>query len=98
MKNEEIKRKICEDGKKYSSKRGKLANDPIIVVKENGNKYRILDGNGRAFYNLSKENCDINKEIHAYIGECNGIRNICVPFGIPHFIEVYISLLVRRFR
>ncbi|WP_016730001.1 hypothetical protein [Saccharolobus islandicus] len=98
MKNEEIKRKICEEGKKYGNRRGKLADDPIIVVKENGNKYRILDGNGRVFYKLSKENCDIDKEINAYIGECNEIRNICVPFGIPHFIEGYIGLLARKFR
>ena len=86
VKNGEIKRKLCEDGKNYGNRRGKLADDPIIVVQEGG-KYRILDGNGRAFYKLSKENCDINKEINAYIGECNGIRNICIPFGIPHFIE-----------
>ncbi|BDB99587.1 hypothetical protein [Saccharolobus caldissimus] len=43
MKNEEIKRKICENGKNYSNIRGKLADDAIIVVKEEGNKYRILD-------------------------------------------------------
>jgi len=88
VKNEEIKRKLCEDGKNYGNRRGKLAEDPIIVVQE-GSKYRILDGNGRTFYKLSKENCDLNKEINAYIGECNGIRNICIPFGIPHFIEGY---------
>jgi len=87
VKNEEIKRKICEDGKNYGNRRDKLADDPIIVVKVEGNKYRILDGNGRVFYNISKENCDINKEIKAHIGECNGIRNICFPFGICHFIE-----------
>ncbi|WP_016732612.1 hypothetical protein [Saccharolobus islandicus] len=55
MKNEEIKRKICKDGKNYGNRKGKLADDPIIVIKEEGNKYRILDGNGRAFYKLSKE-------------------------------------------
>lgn len=96
MKKEEIKRKICdEEGKNYGDERGKLADDQIIVVKEEGNKYRILDGNGRVFYRLSKENCDINKEIKAYIGECNGIHNICVPFGILHFIEGYLGLLIR---
>lgn len=89
MKKEEIKKKICEEGKNYGNRRGKLADDPIIVVKEEGNKYRILDGNGREFYRLSKENCDINKKIKAYIGECNGIHNICVPFGILHFIEEF---------
>ena len=42
VKNEDIKRKLCEDGKNYGNRRGKLAEDPIIVVQEGG-KYRILN-------------------------------------------------------
>lgn len=40
--------------KKYCSKRGKLANDPTIMVRENRNKYKILDGNGRVFIIFQK--------------------------------------------
>ncbi|BFI73761.1 hypothetical protein YN1_7480 [Nanoarchaeota archaeon] len=88
IKIEDIRKKIEENGKKYEEKRGNLVNDPIIVVRE-GDKYRILDGNGRALYKLYKSNFDLNTEIDAWIGECssNERKNICIPFGIVHFFE-----------
>ena len=88
----DFRNKVNEIGKEYEWKKARLANDPIIVVKEfRGNKvrYRILDGNGRALYRLYKANFNMDERIMAYVGERKDVKKeeICIPFGIPHFIK-----------
>lgn len=88
IKDEEARNAILANSSKYYEKKRGLVDDPIIVVKE-GETYRILDGNGRALYRLAKSNFNLEDEIDAFIGECANISNICIPFGILHFIEDY---------
>lgn len=101
-----LRDEACREWREYEIKRGDLVNDPIIVVKEEkeGNTYyRILDGNGRALYWYCKSNYSLDTEIGAYVGECNGApRDICVPFGIVHFLTsmpaYFLKSLLDRFK
>lgn len=86
--SEDDKKKIYQKSLEYYKKREERVNDPIIVVKE-GEKYRILDGNGRVLYKLAMSNFNLDEEIDAYIAECKNYNNMCIPFGILHFIEDY---------
>lgn len=88
--NNDYKRNLKQNADKYSSKRQHHVNDPIIVIKISDNKYEILDGNGMALYKVVENGFDVNKEIEAFIGECNGDpKDYCIPYGIEHFLEEF---------
>lgn len=85
----ELRQKACD----YLRRRGAGVDDPIIVVEE-GNGYRVLDGNGRALAMpfLQQGTSWKQLKVRAYAGQGPVPRkDMVVPWGIAHLLDEYAS-------